>query len=354
VKDILRFAGGAWRLFAGGAWGRRALILAIIFAVMAVFETAVFETEFFSGSNASSVLFAISIYGIMSCGMLFTVLLGGLDLSVGSMAAVSACVVAQITLSSGYTPAGLLTGVAAALGLAVAVGAVHGICVTYMRMPPFVVTLSTKYILYGLAPIVTSGAFIYYPQEMGSNSALRFIYSLGNARPANIPMPVILFAAAVLISGLTLAATKYGRRLYAIGGGAAAAALVGVRVRRDTIVAYMVSSVLSAIAGIVLSSVNMQAGQTTAQGYEGSVLMAMIVGGINLAGGEGDISGAVFGALFAGLINNVMTLLSVPSDFHKTVQGAIILAAVCLSAYSGGRGMRARALAGGRAGTGKS
>jgi ribose/xylose/arabinose/galactoside ABC-type transport system permease subunit len=300
-----------------------------MFAVMAVLEP-----KFFTGSNASSVLFAISVYGMMACGMLFVVLLGGLDLSVGSMAAVSACVVAQITLKSGYTAQGLLTGVAAAAGLSLAVGAAHGLCVTYMQMPSFVVTLSTKYILYGLAPIITGGSFIYYPQEMDTNAAVRVIYSLGNARVANIPTPVIFFAAVVLISGFVLAATTYGRRLYAVGGNATAAKLVGIRVKRDSVAAYMASSFLAAMAGTVLSSMNMQAGQTTAQGYEGSVLMAMIVGGINLAGGEGDVSGAVFGALFAGLINNIMTLLSVPSDFQKAVQGAIILAAVCLNMYS--------------------
>ncbi|MDR1590293.1 MAG: ABC transporter permease [Oscillospiraceae bacterium] len=325
------------RRFFGGAWGQRIVILALIFAVMAVAEP-----KFFTGSNASSVLFAISIYGMMACGMLFVVLLGGLDLSVGSMAAVSACIVAQITMKSGYSGAGLLTGIVAAIAASIAVGVLHGLCVTYMRMPSFIVTLSTKYILYGVAPIITGGSFIYYPQEMDSNSAVNFIYSLGNKRIANVPMPVIFFAAVVVIAGFTLASTTYGRRLYALGGNPTASALVGVRVRRDTVAAYVVSSLLAALSGIVLSSVNMQAGQTLAQGYEGSVLMAMIVGGINLAGGEGTISGAVFGALFAGLINNMMTLLSVPSDFQKAVQGAIILVAVCINAYSGRRAGRVK------------
>ncbi|MDR1217315.1 MAG: ABC transporter permease [Oscillospiraceae bacterium] len=318
--------------FIGGAWFQRAVILIIMCVVMLFFER-----KFFTGSNASSILFAISIYGVMACGMLFVVLLGGLDLSVGSMAAVSACIVAQITLGSGYTVAGLLTGIAASLGFSLVVGAVHGLCVTYMKMPSFVVTLSTKYILYGLAPVITGGSFIYYPQEMATNTAVRVIYSFGNARPAGVPMPVIFFVAVIAVSGFVLAATTYGRRLYAIGGNATASVLVGIRVRRDTVAAYMASSLLAALAGIVLSSVNMQAGQTTAQGYEGSVLMAMIVGGINLGGGEGDVPGAIFGALFAGLIGNVMTLLSVPSDFQKAVQGAIILAAVCLNAVSGKR-----------------
>ncbi|MDR2357819.1 MAG: ABC transporter permease [Oscillospiraceae bacterium] len=326
------------RQFIGGAWGQRVAILVIICAVMAVFER-----QFFTAANAASVLFTISVYGTMACGMLFVVLLGGLDLSVGSMAGVAACIVARLVQDSGYTAEGVIGGMLVAFAVCVAVGVVQGMCVTYLKMPSFVVTLSFKYILYGAAPLITGGSFIYYQgNAVAENPVQRFVYSIGSARPFGVPLPIIIFVFFVVAALVVVTKTTYGRRLYAIGGNDTASALVGIRVRRDTIVAYIASSFCAAVAGVVLSSINMQAGQTTGNNYEGSVLMAMIVGGINLAGGEGDVAGAVFGALFVGLITNMMTLLSISPDFQKFAQGAIILAAVCINAYSGRRAGRVK------------
>ncbi|MDR3278570.1 MAG: ABC transporter permease [Oscillospiraceae bacterium] len=318
------------RRFLGSAWGQRVAIIAIICVVMAVFER-----HFFTATNAKSVLFAISVYGTMACGMLFVVLLGGLDLSVGSMAGVAACIVGRFVQDSGYASGGLVNGILVALAACVVIGIIQGACVTYLKMPSFVVTLSFKYILYGAAPLITGGSFIYYQGNASSeNPVQRFIYSIGSSRVLNIPVPIIIFVFFVIAAVIVLTKTTYGRRLYAIGGNDTASVLVGFRVRRDTIIAYVVSSFCAAVAGVVLSSINMQAGQTTGGGYEGSVLMAMIVGGINLAGGEGGIAGAAFGALFVGLITNMMTLLSISPDFQNFVKGAIILAAVTLNVYA--------------------
>ncbi|MDR2356142.1 MAG: ABC transporter permease [Clostridiales Family XIII bacterium] len=311
--------------FIGGQWGQRVLILLIIFIVMAIFEP-----KFFTTGNASSILLAISVYGIMACGMLFVVLIGGLDLSVGSMAGLSAVIISVFASRDNFGLGGCMLGLLAALAAAIFVGYIHGVLVTHIGMQSFVVTLATKYVLYGIVPTFTGGAFIYF-QGTG------FMFQVGNARPLGIPLPIIIFLLIAVICGIVLSRTTFGRRLYAIGGNPTASALVGVRVFRDTKIAYIVSCVTSAIGGLILCSMNMVAGQTTANNYEGNVLLAMIVGGINLAGGEGGISGAVFGALLAGIITNLMTLLGVSADFQKFVQGMIILAAVILNVYTSRR-----------------
>jgi ribose/xylose/arabinose/galactoside ABC-type transport system permease subunit len=311
--------------FIGGQWGQRALILIIIFIVMAIFEP-----KFFTPGNASSILLAISVYGIMACGMLFVVLIGGLDLSVGSMAGLSAVIISVFAERADFEMRGVAVGLLAAFAVAIIVGYFHGVLVTHVGMQSFVVTLATKYLLYGIVPTLTGGAFIYFKGE-------GFMYQIGNARPFGIPLPIIIFLLVAVICGIVLSQTTFGRRLYAIGGNPTASTLVGVRVYRDTKIAYIVSCVAAALGGLILCSMNMVAGQTTANNYEGNVLLAMIVGGINLAGGEGGISGAVFGALLAGIITNLMTLLGVSADFQKFVQGMIILAAVSLNVYTSRR-----------------
>lgn len=308
--------------FLGNPWGQRVMILAIIFVVMLIFEP-----KFFLRSNITSTLLAISIYGIMAAGMLFTVLVGGMDLSVGSMAGLAASVTYMIARNSDFSDAGFFRGFIVAMIICVVVGFIHGTLVTNVGIPAFVVTLATKYILTGTVQLVTGGFFIYLS---GNGIATK----LGSARIAEIPMPIIILFAYIIICTFILVKTTFGRRLYAIGGNSTASHLVGMRTKMNIKVAYIISSVSAGIGGVVLASQDMVAGQTTATGYEGNVLMAMVVGGINLAGGEGGVPGAIFGALLVGIINNVMNLLKIPSDFQKFVQGVIILAAVILNMYT--------------------
>ena len=308
--------------FLGSPWGQRSVILAIILVIMGIFQR-----RFFLGANLSSILLAIAIYGIMAAGMLFTVLVGGMDLSVGSMAGLAASITYLFAQSDSFSNAGFLKGFLAAMLVCVVVGYFHGTLVTAVGIPAFVVTLATKYILTGTVQLVTGGRFVNLE---GTGLAAQ----IGNAKVAGIPMPVIILFAYIIICSFVLMKTTFGRRLYAIGGNSVASRLVGIKTSGNIKIAYIVSSVSAGIGGIVLGSLNMIAGQTTAMGYEGNVLMAMVVGGINLAGGEGGVPGAIFGALLVGVINNVMNLLGVSSDFQKFVQGIIILAAVILNMYT--------------------
>ena len=306
----------------GSAWGQRIALLALIFIVMAFLEP-----RFFRVTNAKGILLAISVNGIMACGMLFTVLVGGMDLSVGSMAGISASAAFIITKSHNFSSGSFLLGCAVALGLCVVAGLMNGFFVTRFGLPAFVVTLAMKYVLFGFIYLVTKSFFVIPP---ASSMASR----LGNGNVFGIPMPIVAFIVVVAICAFVLGMTTYGRKLYAIGGNKNVANLAGVKSNANIAVAFVISSVLAGLGGIMLASMNGQAGQTTAINYEGNVLMAMVVGGVNLAGGEGGVPGAIFGALLVGVINNAMLMLSISSDIQKFVQGVVILAAMTLSMYA--------------------
>ncbi len=312
--------------FMSSPWGQRVTILVIIMIVMAIAEP-----KFFLPSNFSSIFLSISIYGIMACGMLFAVLVGGMDLSMGSMAALAATIMAQMSLKYGTGVGTFLLSFAVAMACCVAVGVLHGLLVTKGGIPAFVVTLATKYLIYGIVLLITNSSYVYLTERTG----LAFL--IGNARPLGIPMPIIIFAIIIIATIFVLNFTVYGRRLYAVGGNMTAADYVGIKSKRNVIVAFVVSSVAAGIGGLVLGSMNMVAGSGTAGGYEGDVLMAMIVGGINLAGGEGGVMGAVYGALLVGIINNVMVLLKVPFDYQDFVKGVIIIGALALNIYTARR-----------------
>lgn len=316
----------------GSPWGQRIALLVIICIIMAFLEP-----RFFRLNNAKSILLAISVNGIMACGMLFTVLVGGMDLSVGSMAGISASIAFVITKSNGFSGPGFLYGCAVALLLCLAAGFLNGFFVTYFGLPAFVVTLAMKYVLYGCIYMITQGFFIIPPAgTLASKFGNQVLFSIqtGGGNSLSIPMPVIVFIVIAAVCAFVLGKTTYGRKLYAIGGNKNVANLAGIKSNLNIQVSYMVSSVLAGLGGVLLASMNGQAGQTTATGYEGNVLMAMIVGGINLAGGEGGVTGAIFGALLVGIINNAMLMLSISSDIQKFVQGVVILAAMTLSMYA--------------------
>ena len=307
----------------GSSWGQKITILVIFMVVMAIFQR-----QFFLPSNWTSILRAISVFGIMACGMFFVVLVGGLDLSVASMAALSATIVTLSVVNSNYAPGSFLRGFVIAMAACVALGLTHSFLVTRFKMPAFVVTLASKYAIYGVAMLVSKGSYIYILDDTN------FLYRMGNSKLMSIPIPVIIFIGFAVLCALILNFTTFGRKLYAVGGNAMAAELVGIKSKLNTKIAFVISSIAAGIGGIILASMNTVAGTGTAAGYEGNVLMAMIVGGINLAGGEGGIIDAVYGALLVGIINNVQILIGIPSDYQDFVRGAIILAALSLNVYT--------------------
>ncbi len=309
--------------FLGNPWGQRATILIVVFIVMAIFAQ-----RFFLPENFKSILISISLYGVMACGMLFVILVGGIDLCVGSTAAMASCFMLKILTANGNSTYGLILGFAVAMGLCVLLGLFHGIQAAYFGLPAFVVTIATQYAIYGLMLDFTEGSFIY------NKVTDDLFYQVASGKLLGIPMTVVWFIIAVIVSALLLGYTTFGRRCYLVGGNPDAAKLLGINTKKYTVISYVISSITAGFTGIVLASLNMSAYAATAKGYEGKVLMAMVVGGINLLGGEGGIPGAVFGALFVGIINNALILLDVSTDYQGFVQGIVILAAIALNIYT--------------------
>jgi ribose/xylose/arabinose/galactoside ABC-type transport system permease subunit len=308
----------------GSNWGQRLTLLAIIIVVMAVVEP-----KFFSATNIMSILLAIAFYGIMACGMMFCVLVGGIDLSVGSMAALASTLFAMIINSMGAEPKFFFLGIFVGLLACVVVGLLHGVFDVYLNMPAFVVTYATQYALYGLTQEITKLSFIHFYDTTS------LFYKLGNAKLAGVPMPVVFFLITALITSFVLRKTPFGRRLYAVGGNRKAAELVGIKTKMHIILSYVICSVAAGIAGMILVSMNMISSYTIARGYEGSVMMALVVGGMALEGGAGDVGGVIFGAMLVGIINNILILVGVDTDYNSFVQGIVIVLAVALNVYTG-------------------
>ncbi len=307
----------------GSAWGQRITLLVIIMVIMAFLEP-----KFFLPSNVLSILLAISYYGIMACGLLFCVMVGGIDLSIGSMAALSSTIFAMIVLNKGAQPATFFGAMLLGLLLAACVGLLHGVFDVYLHMPAFVVTYATQYAMYGLVQEITHLKFMHFYDTSS------LMYQLGNAKILGLAAPTFFFVVVAIVVSFVLRKTPFGKRMYAVGGNRRAARLVGINTNFHIILAYMICSVAAGFAGMVLVSQNMISSYTIARGYEGPVMMALVVGGVDLMGGAGDVGGVIFGALLVGILKNVLILVGIDTDYNEFVQGAVILAAVALNVYT--------------------
>lgn len=302
---------------------QRPLILLILMLILTILQPRIFPTA----SNFKSILLAISIYGVMICGAIYPVLLGGIDLSVGAVAALSgACTVLTI-VNGGYSNASVIEGLTIGLCAGVMVGLAHGIIITNFSVPPFLITLASMNIVYGITQLLTNNLVISCLKP----KSFTFI---GGGRLLGIPFPIYIFLSMALISYLILNKTIFGRSVYCVGGNPVASVLSGISSKKITVASYIFSGFTAALAGIILASMNQQAIAKAAQGYENDVLTAIVVGGTSLMGGEGSIQGSVFGALLVGLLNNGLRLMGVPSIYHTVVKGAIIIAAVAFDIYS--------------------
>lgn len=302
---------------------QRVFILLAVMAVLTVMQPGIFLTI----DNFKSILLAISVYGVMVCGTIYPILLGGIDLAVGATAAMSgACAVITI-VSHDYSIQGVVLGILLGLAAGTLTGAVHGIIVSRFHVPPFLITLASQNIVYGIAQLLTGNQVISCLRP----EAFTFI---GGGRLFGIPTSVYILVIIALCSWFLLNKTKFGRSVYGVGGNKEAASLSGIPSGRITVIAYAISGFTAALAGIVLASMNQQAIAKAAQGYENDVLTAIVVGGTSLMGGEGSLQGALFGALLVGIINNGLRLMGIPSTYHSVVKGIVIIIAVAVDTYS--------------------
>lgn len=299
----------------------------IIFLLLLAFLTIACPAMFLTYSNLISVLLNISFYGILTCGMIYTALVAGPDLSVGGVIAVASAISVKIIVAANYTPGGVLLGLLVSVVVAMAVGLAHGLIIYYLKAESMLITLASKYILFGVAQLILDIKII------PCTGSPLFLF-LGSGRFLGIPMPVYVFLLIALGLGVVLTKTVYGRKVYAVGGNKNASWICGINSARIIISTFVICSVCAAITGFFLAAFNQQATPVAGEGYEGEVLLCIVLGGIVMGQGVGKISGALYGVLLVGLMNNGMRLLGVHSMYQTLVKGVLIIIAVAVDVYA--------------------
>ena len=291
-------------------------LLLIVLALAAVLS--IIYPRFLTASNLTNVLWSVCVIAIMCTGAIYTPITGGIDLSVGSVAAIASIIVNKLMNEMGVPmwPSLLIT-----LVIGTAIGLLNGVVVSKFRVNGFIVTMAAKTYLFGLAMLLSNGAMIgiYNPKEF---------LVIGTGRFLGIPVPVYIMLVVTLLSHFLLKNTVFGRQAIAVGANDVTARLSGVDPDRTRIACYSISSFTATLAGIVLASLTQQAYAVAAQGYEFSVIIALVVGGTSLMGGSGSVFGALLGAILVGFIENGLNLMNVPSSYHPIVTGIVILVAL--------------------------
>lgn len=281
---------------------------------------SVMSRDFLTVNNLLNVLRQVSINALIAFGMTFVILLGGIDLSVGAVLALSSVAIATM-MAAGMDPIlATLCGVLAGAAL----GAVNGIIISRGKVAPFIATLGTMTVFRGLALVFSDGRPI-----TGFNS--EFFSMLGAGYIANvIPVPVITTLIAFIALWFILKKTVFGRHVYAVGGNEEASLISGVKTGRIKLWVYTLSGGLSALAGVILTSRLNSAQPNAGMGYELDAIAAVVLGGTSLSGGRGWIVGTLIGAVLIGVLNNGLNLLSVSSFYQQVIKGSVILLAVLL------------------------
>ncbi|MDD2980549.1 MAG: ABC transporter permease [Hespellia sp.] len=276
--------------------------------------------NFLTGNNIISVLRQISNNIFLALGMTMVIILGGIDLSVGSIVAMTG------TLTVGFTVTnGVPMGAAILIGLALGtlVGFFNGFIVTTFKVPAFIVTLSTMNIAKGIAYIYSGGQSTRITNDAYAMIGTGYLFGL-------IPLPVVYMIVLIVVFVFLLNKTKLGTYIYAVGGNRESARLSGVPIKKVEIMVFTLTGLLAAFAGLVLSS-RMYSGQPSAgDGYEMDAIAACVLGGVSMSGGVGHVSGTVIGAVVIGIISNGLNLMGVSSFWQLVVKGIIIMVAVII------------------------
>ena len=293
--------------------GKYAIYFVLFFEII-FFSIA--SQYFLSASNFINVLRQVSIVGIMAVGMTFVILTGGVDLSVGGVTACVGVICAKLMIS-GWNP---VFAVLAALAFAAMVGAVNAFFSHEFKLNAMIVTLATLQILKGISYIVTGAIPVY-----GFTEKFKVI---GQGHLGAIPIPILIMLALYVMAYIILKYTKFGQSIYGIGGNEEAVRLTGINIRKSKYSAYILCSVVSGIAGIVLLSRANTAQPSAGFGYEMDVIAGAVLGGISMSGGEGKITGVFAGVLVMAILSNGMLMMDVSEYWQWVTKGIVMLAAI--------------------------
>ncbi|OAH12146.1 ABC transporter permease/substrate-binding protein [Streptomyces jeddahensis] len=316
ATDTLKSTSGA-----SGASAVRRLLLdngALSALIVLVIAMSLLSGDFLTTQNLLNVGVQAAVTAILAFGVTFVIVSAGIDLSVGSVAALSATVLAWTATSEGVP---VWIAVILAIATGIACGLVNGVLISYGKLPPFIATLAMLSVGRGLSLVISQGSPIAFPDSVSH---------LGDTLGGWLPVPVLVMIVMGLITALILGRTYIGRSMYAIGGNEEAARLSGLRVKKQKLAIYALSGLFAAAAGIVLASRLSSAQPQAAQGYELDAIAAVVIGGASLAGGTGKASGTLIGALILAVLRNGLNLLSVSAFWQQVVIGVVIALAVLL------------------------
>ena len=305
------------------------IALILIFIVASVICVQDGKNVFLDARNLMNVLRAVSENGIIAIGMTMILILGDIDLSVGSVVGLVSTGCAALMVWNGlpFVPA-----VLASLLIGAAFGFFNGICITKLKLQAFIVTLASMNIARGLARFWANGVGIPLTYGKGEGLAPPEFEVLQMRISGLIPVPAIIFLVLLLIFHFIMTRTRFGRQLYAIGGNRQASYLAGINVDRIKLFTFMLCSMLASVAAMIHAAQISQGGPNEGSGYELNAVAACAIGGTSLAGGKGTMLGTLIGALILGMLDNVLGLKGVNSNLQLMVKGFLIIIAVFMQA----------------------
>lgn len=295
---------------------RRYGIGVVFLAVIAIMSAT--SPQFRTQGNALNLLQQNAIIGIMACAMTFAIILGGFDLSVGAVAALSSVAGAKIMIESGH----VALGIAAGLTAGIVVGLANGLLIAHVGVNPFVSTLGTMTIVRGLVYVYTNATPIF---------GVPFTFTeVGLGKTLGVPNPFWIFLLVAVVLTFLLRRTLFGHYVYAIGGNLAAAKNMGIDVRRTRLSVYVVTAFCAAVAGLILIGQTATGQPQGALNYELTAIAAVIVGGASLGGGQGNTVSTIIGVFLLGVVSNALNLFGVSPFWQPVATGSILVLAVAI------------------------
>ena len=299
-------------------------IILVLFVMVAVFGIG--NKTFFTLSNFITIVRQVTVVAIMTIGMTFVLISGGIDLSVGTQLSFVGVVTATLFTKYGVSPMlACLIGIL----LATVVGTLNGLFIANTHVPPLIATLAMQQILKGCGYIISAGRPIY-----GLTESVKFI---GQGYVWRIPVPVIIMVIFILFGLFILNKTYLGRYFYVVGSNEEVGRLSGIKTKTIKTVAYGLCGMLSGVAAIIMMSRINSGSPTVGVGYEMDVLTAAVLGGVSVSGGEGKMYGAIVGALIMGVLSNGLIIMNVSEYYQMVIKGLVLAFAVAFDSYRNGK-----------------
>ena len=295
------------------------IALIILMAVITIINS-----NFLTANNLLNLLLQVTSNALIAFGMTFVILTGGIDLSVGSILALSSALTAGL-LGSGMP---VILAILISLILGCILGMMNGLLISYGKLAPFIVTLATMTIFRGATLVYTNGN----PITKGLSDTFLFQF-LGQGYIVGIPFPVIIMFIVFIVLYVLLHKTAFGKSVYAIGGNEKAAYISGVKLNKVKIIIYSISGIMASISGLIITSRLSSAQPTSGASYEMDAIAAVVLGGTSLSGGKGRILGTLIGALIIGVLNNGLNIIGVSAFWQQVVKGVVILIAVLIDRF---------------------